>query len=306
MEIKTTSQMLPVYGAMLCYLIALVIIVKNLVSSGIAWMMGRLHPAAAHTGSRRLAAIFYFLGFAYAAGAFAVRWHKLDYLPLQSMFDIFLAMGVVIYPLTLLCRRLGASFESFDILLGFVLLFPAAFIFPSEPQKLPPALQSFLFGPHVIVYLLGYIIMAKAAVHALCHLTIGDRTQPRIRLMTATRREIKVSGTFIEQPKADGVSSDLIIFRLVALGFPFLTLGLILGSWWGQLAWGDYWGWDPKEMWSLATWLIFVLYFHIRYAYPARHKLHDVLTILGLAAIVITILWVNLSHIFPGLHSYAS
>jgi cytochrome c-type biogenesis protein CcsB len=305
MEIKMTPQMLPVYGAMLCYLVALIFIVKDLVLSAVARMMGRIHPAAIHTRDRRLAAIFYFLGFVWAAAAFALRWYKLGHIPLQSMFDVFLAMGMVVYPLTLLCRRLGDRFESFDIFLGVVLLFPAAFVFPSGPQKLPPALQSFLFGPHVIVYLLGYVVMAKAAAGALCHLIRGDRCLPRVRPMTANGHEIKGSGVFLNEPKPDGQLS-LVIFRLVSLGFPFLTLGLVLGSWWGQLAWGDYWGWDPKEMWSLATWLIFVLYFHIRHAYPAQRRLHDTLVILGLVAIVITILWVNLSRLFPGLHSYAS
>jgi cytochrome c-type biogenesis protein CcsB len=304
MEIRATSQILPVYGAIICYLIALTFIAKDLVLSGIARMMGRIHPAATCTRDRRLAAIFYFLGFIYALGAFAVRWYKLDHIPLQSMFDVFLMMGMAVYPLTLLGRRLGARFESFDMFLGLVLLFPVAFVFPPEAQKLPPALQSFLFGPHVIVYLLGYIIMAKAAAHALSHLILGDRCKPRIRVMTVNGHEIKGSGVFLDKPQPDR-NLPIVIFHLVSLGFPFLTLGLILGSWWGQIAWGDYWGWDPKEMWSLAAWLIFVLYFHIRYAYPARHKLHDALTILGLAAIIITILWVNLSHLFPSLHSYA-
>jgi cytochrome c-type biogenesis protein CcsB len=305
MEIKATSHMLPVYGAMLCYLIAMVFIAKDLALSGVAAVMGRIHPAATHTRDRRLAAIFYFLGFAYAIAAFAVRWCKLGHIPLQSMFDVFLAMGMIVYPLTLLCRRLGVRSESFDIFLGFVLLFPAAFVFPSESQKLPPALQSFLFGPHVIVYLMGYIIMAKAAAGAFCHLIRGDHCQPLVRPMTFNGNEIKGTGVFLDKTKADGESS-ILIFRLVSLGFPFLTLGLVLGSWWGQIAWGDYWGWDPKEMWSLATWIIFVLYFHVRYAYPAKRKLHDVMVIMGLVAIVCTILWVNLSRLFPGLHSYAS
>ena len=50
-----------------------------------------------------------------------------------------------------------------------------------------------------------------------------------------------------------------------ASGFRLLTLGLLLGSLWGKLAWGDYWGWDPKELWSLVCWLIYLGYFHFRY-----------------------------------------
>jgi len=93
----------------------------------------------------------------------------------------------------------------------------------------------------------------------------------------------------------------------IRVGFPLLTLGLILGSYWGKQAWGDYWGWDPKELWSLVSWLVYIAYFHVRYMFGKRHaRLNSLLAILGMAAIIITLLWVNLSRLFPGLHSYAS
>jgi ABC-type transport system involved in cytochrome c biogenesis permease subunit len=95
--------------------------------------------------------------------------------------------------------------------------------------------------------------------------------------------------------------------RLVRLGFPLLTLGLVLGAWWGKLAWGDYWHWDPKEMMSLATWLIYVGYFHFRAIHGRRHRrVSALLALAGLAGIIVTLLWVNLGRIFDGLHSYAS
>ncbi|RPJ31170.1 MAG: c-type cytochrome biogenesis protein CcsB, partial [Planctomycetaceae bacterium] len=96
-------------------------------------------------------------------------------------------------------------------------------------------------------------------------------------------------------------------YELIAIGFPLLTLGLVLGSWWGQLAWGNYWGWDPKELWSLASWLVYVGYFHWRYMFGKIHsRINSLWAIAGMAAIIITLLWVNLSRLFPGLHSYAT
>ena len=90
------------------------------------------------------------------------------------------------------------------------------------------------------------------------------------------------------------------------MGFPFLTLGLVLGSIWGKLAWGDYWGWDPKELWSLASWLVYIGYFHWRYMFGRkRPAANSIWAIAGMLAIIITLLWVNLSKIFSGLHSYA-
>jgi ABC-type transport system involved in cytochrome c biogenesis permease subunit len=99
---------------------------------------------------------------------------------------------------------------------------------------------------------------------------------------------------------------DRSVYRLVCLGFPFLTAGLLSGALWGKQAWGDWWNWDPKELWSLATWLLYVAYFHVRAILPHRRpRVEACIVVLGLALIVITLLWVNLSRLFPGLHSYA-
>ena len=97
------------------------------------------------------------------------------------------------------------------------------------------------------------------------------------------------------------------VYNLVCLGFPLLTLGLTLGAVWGKYAWGDYWNWDPKELWSLATFLIYVLYLHVRYMYgPRRPRLNAALVLAGTAGVVITLLWVNLGRVFHGMHSYAN
>jgi len=103
------------------------------------------------------------------------------------------------------------------------------------------------------------------------------------------------------------VSYEQATYRVICLGFPLLTLGLILGSYWGKLAWGDFWGWDPKELWSLVSWLIYLGYFHFRHMFGRKHaRINSTWALLGMVAIIITLLWVNLSRIFSGLHSYAS
>lgn len=169
------------------------------------------------------------------------------------------------------------------MLIGIIVLFPAGFVFSARPQQLPPALQSWLFTPHVVVYMLSYILMAKATVQAVCQLL--GRTP---------------------KPGEDILPPEQATYRMVYAGFPLLTLGLILGSYWGKQAWGDYWGWDPKELWSLASWLVFLAYFHFRYMFGTKHQnMNSLLAILGMVAIIITLLWVNLSRLFSGLHSYA-
>jgi ABC-type transport system involved in cytochrome c biogenesis permease subunit len=129
----------------------------------------------------------------------------------------------------------------------------------------------------------SYIFMAKATFQAICQLA-GRNPKPGENLLP----------------------SEEATYRIVCVGFPLLTLGLILGSYWGKLAWGDYWGWDPKELWSLASWLIFLGYFHYRYMFGKKHPgINSLWAVAGMAAIIITLLWVNLSRLFPGLHSYA-
>ena len=88
--------------------------------------------------------------------------------------------------------------------------------------------------------------------------------------------------------------------RLVPFGFLLMTLALVLGALWGKICWGDWWQYDPKEMWSLATWLAFAAYFHFRYRACAAQWLLR----LGAVLIVLTLTWVNFARIFKGLHSY--
>jgi ABC-type transport system involved in cytochrome c biogenesis permease subunit len=191
----------------------------------------------------------------------------------------------MIYPVSLFCRRiLRVGGYSADMLIGAIVLFPAGFVFNAQPQQLPPALQSWLFTPHVAVYMLSYIFMAKATYQA-CLQLAGKSSNPDENLL----------------------SPEQSTYQMIRVGFVLLTLGLILGSWWGKLAWGDYWGWDPKELWSLASWLVYIGYFHFRHMFGKKHaRINSYWAIAGMAAIVITLLWVNLSRIFGGLHSYAT
>ena len=84
--------------------------------------------------------------------------------------------------------------------------------------------------------------------------------------------------------------------RWIGAAFFLMTLGLVLGAAWGKVCWTDWWQYDPKEMWSLATWLAFALHLHFR----RRWMLWA-----GAVLIVLTLTWVNVSRLFAGMHSYA-
>jgi cytochrome c-type biogenesis protein CcsB len=91
-------------------------------------------------------------------------------------------------------------------------------------------------------------------------------------------------------------------YRLVGLGFPLLTIGIIAGAVWANEAWGSYWSWDPKETWSLITWLVFAAYLHSRLTIGWQGRKPALLASLGFVVVWITYLGVNL--LGTGLHSY--
>jgi len=263
MEIKYTIQGLLIYAAIASY--------------ALAFLMSILRR-------RKVSHLLYLFGFIIAFCAFLYRWYDVRHIPLQNLFEVFLFLGMVIYPVSLFCHYiLRISDYSADMLIGVIVLSPAGFIFSAQPQQLPPALQCWLFTPHVAAYMLSYIFMAKAACQAIYQLA-----------------------GFSHNIDENLLPYEHATYRMVCAGFPLLTLGLILGSCWGKLAWGDYWGWDPKEMWSFASWLVYLAYFHFRYMFgKSRPRINSIWAIAGLVVIVITLLWVNLSKLFPGLHSYA-
>lgn len=263
MHLKPTVLGLLIYAAMLAHL-----------GAGTALSRGR-------RGEGRL---LYGAGFALAAAALGVRWLQVGHLPLDDLFGVFLCLGVLSWPLAVFGRRaLGVEETGADAVIGALVLFPAGFVFTAQPRALPIALQSWLFAPHILAYMLGYVVMAKAGVQAWYSLKGHEHDG---------------------DPQLD--SHETATFRLIRFGFPLLTLGLVLGAVWGQRAWGDYWNWDPKELWGLAMWLVYVAYFQVRHMFGERAKpACSGIALGGVGVIVVTLLWVNLSRLFAGLHTYA-
>ncbi|QJC51831.1 cytochrome c biogenesis protein CcsA [Paenibacillus albicereus] len=97
---------------------------------------------------------------------------------------------------------------------------------------------------------------------------------------------------------------DEISYRAIAIGFPIFTLGaLIFAMIWAQIAWSRFWGWDPKEVWALITWLFYSAYLHLRLSRGWHGKRSSWLTVIGFVIIMFTLIGVNL--VIAGLHSYA-
>jgi len=229
---------------------------------------------------RKTAGGIFIAAFIFSAGSFVYRWFNVGHVPLQNLFELFVTMGACLCILSYLTDKLpGINQRAIDMLIGAAILFPAGFVFSEAPQQLPPALQSPFFVPHVGAYVLGYIFMFKAAVAAIQ--TLGANQQ-------------------------NSIVHEQNTYRLIRTGFPLMALGMVLGSIWAQFAWADYFGWDPKELWSLATLLIYAGYFHWRIMFKQRcPRINSLWALGGFTVVMITLLWVNLSRLFAGLHSYA-
>ena len=95
-------------------------------------------------------------------------------------------------------------------------------------------------------------------------------------------------------------------FRIVAVGFPFMTAALMMGSLWGQDAWGNYWGWDAKEVSALVSWLVYLIYIHLRLVGGWRgEKLFLLLIVGALAIITCFLVFSYLPESQSSMHKYA-
>ena len=108
-------------------------------------------------------------------------------------------------------------------------------------------------------------------------------------------------------PAMDGIDPedlDEISYRAIAIGFPLFTLGaLIFAMIWAQIAWSRFWGWDPKEVWALITWLFYSAYLHLRLSRGWQGTKSSWLAVIGFLVVMFTLVGVNL--VIAGLHSYA-
>jgi len=161
-------------------------------------------------------------------------------------------------------------------------------LMPKNVTPLVPALQSYWLWLHVSVTLLGEAFFAVAFVTSIMYLAAESRERKGRKAKSSLTAE----------------RLDLTSYRAVAVGFPLFTLGgLVFGMVWAYKAWGSYWSWDPKEVWSLVTWFVFALYLHTRIVMGWKGRRSAVIAILGFLAALFTYFGVN--YLLSGLHSYA-
>ena len=214
------------------------------------------------------------------------------HVPLSNLYESLIffsfATGAIYLVLEykLKIRSLGAVAVLIPfIILAYASLHPAV---DQEIQPLMPALQSNWLTGHVIACFLGYAAFALAFGISLLYLVLKRQEE--------AGRERGPDSFF---PEVDVI--DELIYQMVTFGFFFLSIGIITGAVWANTAWGRYWGWDPKETWSLVTWFVYATLLHARLMRGWQGRRIAWISILGFAAVIFTYFGVNL---LPGLHSY--
>ena len=249
------------------------------------------------------------------------RWIVAGYFPLSNLYESLLFLTWM-----LLTIYLYIEFRTRSKLIGAILI-PVALLIngfanltlSTEMQKsspLVPALQSNWLMMHVSMMMLSYATLIIGSLLCILFLVISNYQEVNFKLMENSSLplsnilldyyEVKLFSSSNEVSELGKLkllySLDNWSYRIIGLGFPFLTVGIIAGGVWANEAWGSYWSWDPKETWALITWLIFATYLHSRFTKGWEGKKTAILGSLGFFVIWICYLGVN--FLGKGLHSY--
>ncbi len=215
------------------------------------------------------------------------------HVPWANMFEFSLISSVVAVGVFLVLqfwqdlRFLGTYISGFALIaLG---VGTVNFYVPVTP--LPPALQSYWLVIHVFVASLGTAFLGVGAGLSIVQLLQARRESNRL-----TR--LNFLGTM---PNSEALEN--LAYRVIVVGFVFWTFTLIAGSIWAFYAWGRYWGWDTKEVWTFIIWVLFAGYIHARATRGWRGTRSAWLALIGFSAIVFNYTIVNL--FFKGLHAYS-
>ncbi len=224
-----------------------------------------------------------------------------DYWPLSNLFESVMYIVVAIFAIYLVVDRMFKApgfglVSSFlvAIIIGLASLLPPRL---KDAHPLVPSLQSYWLKVHVSLMLISYAAFFLSFVGAILYLFFHYRDR-----LIAPRAVGAMAAKGAKASVATLAMLDELTYRMVLLGFPLLAFGIILGGMWANHAWGTYWSWDPKETWSLITWLFYAAYLHVRLQREWRGTKAAWFAVLCFASLLVTYLGVN--YLATGLHTY--
>ncbi|MBN1650858.1 MAG: cytochrome c biogenesis protein CcsA [Bacteroidales bacterium] len=199
-------------------------------------------------------------------------WTILERPPMRTLgetrlwYSVFLpVIGILVYARWNYKWFISYTFGLAAVFLIINLLHPESY-----DKTLMPALRSIWFVPHVIVYMIAYAMLAASSAVAFQSI---------------------ISLYFLKKKMQIMALAD----NLVYIGFAFLTMGLLFGALWAKEAWGHYWTWDPKETWALLTWLVYLVYIHLRTYKTVNEK--TAIWVLSFAFLILLICWFGVNYL---------
>jgi len=234
--------------------------------------------------------IFAASGFITHTSSIVFRYIEAGHLPITNMHEAssFFSWCIVLIFFFLEYRYRLDLLGPFTMPIVFILMLSSS-ILPREIRPLSPMLQSYWLGIHTFLAFLGNAAFAVAFGIGIMYLIQEHHLKSK-----------RLGGLFQRLPNLQLL--DEVNYRLISLGFPLLTLAIITGAIWAEGAWGSYWRWDPKEVWSLITWFIYALVLHARLTAGWRGRRAAILSIIGFISVIFTFFGVNL--LLKGLHAF--
>ncbi|KAJ8746944.1 hypothetical protein K2173_007712 (mitochondrion) [Erythroxylum novogranatense] len=264
-------------------------------------------------------------------GLLVTRWIYSGHLPLSNLYEslIFLSWGfsiIHIIPYFQKCKK------NLSILILPSNFFTQCFATSSlltdihQSEILVPALQSQWLMMHVSMMILGYAALLCGSLLSVALLVITFRKV--IKIFDKSTNLLNDSFSFGEvqyMMERSNVLSNTYFFcsrnyyrfqliqqldqwgyRILSIGFIFLTVGILSGAVWANEAWGSYWNWDPKETWAFITWIIFAIYCHTRTKTNKNWNDFNSAIVASIGFLIIWICYFGVNFLGIGLHSYGS
>lgn len=240
----------------------------------------------------------------------SLRWMESGHFPLSNLYEslMFLSWALTFFHLII---EKTSTIQLFWLgsITSPIALFTNAFAnfsLPSEMQHssaLVPALQSNWLMMHVTVMILSYAALIFGSLLSIGFLILtssmtSEQYENGLKMDTDMVLGSTVSPTKLRWSQ----NLDNLSYRMLGIGFPLLTIGILSGAVWANEAWGSYWSWDPKETWALLTWLVFAIYLHSRITKNWQGKKPAMIATFGFFVVWVCYLGVNL--LGEGLHSY--
>ncbi|MEU8081986.1 c-type cytochrome biogenesis protein CcsB [Catellatospora citrea] len=224
----------------------------------------------------------------------ATRGLAAERLPFGNMYEFVLsitALGSVIWLGTLFFQRQVRHLGLFVMLFEVLLVGVAGMILYTPVGPLVPALDSYWFGIHIGAVITSSSLFMVAGAASIMYLVRTGYDDGKRGFLYAFGGRL-----------ANAEAVERLSFRLHAFAFPIWTFGVTAGAIWAEVAWGRYWGWDPKEVWAFISWVVYAGYLHARATPSIKRSTAAWIAVIGFLTMMMNLFGVNI--FFTGLHSY--